>query len=196
MGDVAKIRSFIAIELPDDILSAIRELQKQLKSEKLNLRWVEPGNIHLTLKFLGEIGPKDLFPISEAMKKAVSRTPAFHLYSKGIGAFPGLNRPRVLWTGIGGETESLEKLVDSLDDELGTLGFERENRLFKGHLTIARAKGPVDPVRMTESIGRFMRFKTNGFTVREVMLFRSRLKPGGPVYEKLFEAPLEERANT
>jgi 2'-5' RNA ligase len=194
MGDGRgeKIRVFVAIELPGEILQAIRELQDELKSEKLDLRWVEPGNIHLTLKFLGEIHPKDIEPVCLAVKNAASRVQGFEIQVKGIGAFPGLNRPRVVWAGIGGKTESLGKLADVLDQELEALGFERESRPFKGHLTLARAKGAVDPVRMTRAAGRFMTFQTPVFSVHELILFQSRLKPEGPVYEKLFSAFLGE----
>ncbi|MBU4055446.1 MAG: RNA 2',3'-cyclic phosphodiesterase [Proteobacteria bacterium] len=198
--DEGKIRSFIAIELPVDILQAIRSLQDQLKAEKLNLKWVEPGNIHLTLKFLGDISQEHLSPVSRAMEKAAEQVQIFELHAKGIGAFPGLNRPRVVWAGIGGETESLGRLAGLLDLELMAPGFEKEpiekeTRPFKGHLTFARAKEAVDPVRMTEFAGRFKTFKTPGFSVHEMVLFKSRLKSEGPVYEKLFEAPLGERAN-
>jgi RNA 2',3'-cyclic 3'-phosphodiesterase len=191
-GRGQKIRTFIAIELPGEILEAIRELQDRLKAEKMNLRWVEPGSIHLTLKFLGEIHSQDIKDVSRALEKAAGQVQPFDLHSKGIGAFPGLNHPRVLWTGIGGDTESLSKLAGILECELATLGFEREPRPFKGHLTLARAREreTVDPVRMTEVAGRFMHFKTKGFAVREVVIFKSSLKPGGPVYEKLFTVSL------
>jgi 2'-5' RNA ligase len=191
-GQEKKIRTFIAIELPDEILQAIRELQEALKAEKLDLRWVDPGNLHLTLKFLGEISPKDLDPVRLAMKKAAARVQAFELHGKGLGAFPGLNRPRVVWAGMGGETESLQKLAGFLDQELGALGFEKETRPYQGHLTLARAKGMVNPVQMTRAAGRCMTFQTPGFFVHELILFQSRLKPGGPEYEKLFTAFLRE----
>ena len=187
-----KIRAFVAIELPGEILQAIRELQDEMKSEKLDLRWVEPGNIHLTLKFLGEMDPKDLEPVCHVVKNTAGRVPAFDLVAKGIGAFPGLNRPRVVWAGISGKTESLGKLADFLDQELEALGFERESRPFKGHLTLARARGAVDPVRMTRAAGRLMTFQPPVFSVHDLILFQSRLMPEGPVYEKLFSAFLGE----
>ena len=188
-----KIRAFIAVDLPDEIRQSIRDIQQQLRSEKLDFRWVDPANIHLTIKFLGDIEPENSAAVCDAMKKAVDRVRPFKLHSKGFGGFPGLNRPRVIWTGIGGETAILEKLATDLDAHLADLGFEKEARRYKGHLTLGRAKGAVNPVQMLNAASRFKDFRSGDFIAQELVLFKSTLKPGGPVYENIFAAALDQK---
>ena len=164
----------------------MRTVQDQLKSRKLDFRWVKPQNIHLTLRFLGDIDEADLGPVEGAMAMAAQGISPFLLVPKGLGAFPGFNRPKVLWMGLGGDLDVLGRLYQGLSVQLETVGFEKEKRPYRGHLTLGRAKGKIDPVKMIDVAGQYKDYTANPFTVNEVVLFKSNLKPTGAVYEKLY----------
>jgi len=184
------IRTFIAIELPDHIIASIIKVQQYLKSKTSNIKWVIPENIHLTLRFLGDIKPDDVQPVGQALSKAVKDVSPFSISAEGIGAFPGLNRPRVIWIGVGGRTDSLMALDQNLGDYLETIGFPREKRKFTGHLTIGRIRGKINPIQLIDAIKGCGGFKTELFSVNQVILFKSDLKPAGAVYKKLYISDL------
>ncbi|MGE0087794.1 MAG: RNA 2',3'-cyclic phosphodiesterase [Desulfococcaceae bacterium] len=180
-----KIRLFIAFHLPDNVRSHIRDLQAQLRSGGLHLRWVAPENIHLTLKFLGDINPSDTDRIAQAMSQAAQGTSALHLGAKGLGVFPTVRKARVLWIGLNGDTHDLIGLQNRLDDRLAEQGYEKESRAFKAHLTIARAKESPDPKQLIEAMEKFATFASPDFSAGELILWQSQLKPSGAVYTKL-----------
>jgi 2'-5' RNA ligase len=184
------IRAFIAIELPDHINSAIRNVQKNLKSRKLDIRWVSPGNIHLTLKFLGNIHNEDVQDISSAISAAVKGINPFAVSIKGLGAFPSLSRPRVVWVGVGDQTESLARLYDNIEDQLEAFGIAREERRFTAHLTIGRIKGKINVVKLIDAIREEKDFAEESFSIRDVTLFKSDLKPEGAFYTSLYKASI------
>ncbi|MEA3436991.1 MAG: RNA 2',3'-cyclic phosphodiesterase, partial [Thermodesulfobacteriota bacterium] len=134
------IRAFIAIELPEEITAFIRKIQEGLRSYGFKARWVRPENVHLTLKFLGDINNEEIKKVGDAIISAASENSSMSLGAKGIGFFPGVKRSRVIWTGIAGQTKELTDLQKTLDGKLETIGFPKEKRPFKGHLTIARIK--------------------------------------------------------
>ena len=104
--------------------------------------------------------------------------------------FPGMNRPRVVWIGLGGETASLQVSYQYIENHLAAIGIEKESRNFKGHLTIGRVKGRIDPVQFIESVKKLKDFETDMFSVHQIILFKSDLRPEGPIYSKLFSAEL------
>ncbi|MEZ4526277.1 MAG: RNA 2',3'-cyclic phosphodiesterase [Desulfobacterales bacterium] len=180
-----RIRAFIAFHLPEDVQNHIRERQDHLRSCQLHLRWVAPENIHLTLKFLGDINPDDTERIAQAMSQAVQNTSLLHLGAKGIGVFPNMRRARVLWTGLTGDTHNLIALQNRLDDRLADLGYEKESRPFKAHLTLARAKESPDPKNLLAAMEKFASFASPDFTAGELILWQSHLHRSGAVYTKL-----------
>jgi len=184
------IRAFIAIELPEEIIAFIRKIQEGIKSYGFKARWVRPENIHLTLKFLDNINNEDIKKAGDAIISAAGENASMSLGAKGIGVFPGVKRPRVIWTGIAGQTKELTDLQKTLDGKLETVGFPKEKRPFKGHLTIARIKGKVDARRLIDAMKEFGRFESKTFMANEVVLFKSELKPSGAVYSKLMSAAL------
>ncbi len=183
-------RAFIAIELPEEIIAFIHKIQEGLRSYGLKARWVRPENIHLTLKFLGDINNEDIKKAGDAIISAASENASMSLGAKSIGFFPGVKRSRVIWTGIAGQTRELADLQKTLDGKLDTVGFPKEKRPFKGHLTIARIKGKVDARRIVDAMKEFGRFESKTFIADEVVLFKSELKPSGAVYSKLMSAAL------
>jgi len=184
------VRSFIAIELPDDIRARIKALQDRFKSYKLNIRWVDPGNIHLTLKFLGNIGEKEIEKAKGALSASLRAFAPMSLSARGVGVFPGLNRPRVIWVGIGGESAALAAMQKALDDHLEQAGFKPDDRPFKGHLTLGRVKGALKTAVFREALQAALNFETDPFTVASASLFKSELNPSGAVYSRLVTAPL------
>jgi RNA 2',3'-cyclic 3'-phosphodiesterase len=182
------IRTFIAIELPVFIKTAITEIQEKLRRKISGIRWTSPDNIHLTLAFLGDVSPEDIVRIREALSGAVTTVAPFFLSARGLGAFPGLSRPRVIWTGIGGEAGCLDALSHALNDHLETTGFPTEKRQFAGHLTLGRAKHNVDVMGLVDCVKEMKDFETRPFAVNEAVLMKSDLRPAGPVYSVLFKA--------
>ncbi len=186
----SKIRTFIALELPDQARSDINDLQKQLTSAGLKLRWVKPLNIHLTLKFMGDVDSNKLDPICDSVASAVSPHKAFDLQPRGIGCFPGLKNPRVFWVGLSGEVDILGSLQTDVENALIPLGFKAEKRPFRGHLTIGRTKKRLNPLKTAEALRAHSAFSSDVFTVNQVTVFGSKLQPAGPVYTKLYQSPL------
>jgi 2'-5' RNA ligase len=181
------IRTFIAIEIPKTVISKIRELQDVIKAYGFKIRWVRAENIHLTLKFLGDI---EINEIAKAVSKAAEKYSPISLKAKGIGVFPGIKRPRVLWVGLSGQLEALVKLQQTLDENLIALGFSREERPFKGHLTMGRIKDKIDVKKLGDALMAFRRFESETFTADQIILYKSELTPSGAVYTGLASALL------
>jgi len=181
---------FIAIELPQPITAALGKVQETLQSAKLNIRWVRPENIHLTLKFLGDTPPEAVGPISRTLSESVRDYGPISLSAKGSGAFPGIKNPRVIWVGLSGEVARLKTLQQTLAENLAALGLEKEKRAFKGHLTLGRIKAPVDPVKLNAALNEVIEFQTEPFLADRIWMFQSDLKSTGPVYTKIASAAL------
>lgn len=191
-----KIRAFLAIELPEDVKAQLRELQQRLKVGKEEaVKWVEPEGIHLTLKFLGNITWKQVEEISRAVSPVAKEIRPFALRPEGLGAFPNLRAPRVVWVGVGGELEPLLTLQGKIDRALSPLGFEREKE-FSPHLTLGRVREKA-PSRIRELLGRELGElevpRMASFQVAGVSLMRSTLTPGGAIYRQLASFALANR---
>lgn len=184
------IRAFIAFELPEKTILSIRRVQEGLKTCKFKIRWVKPENIHLTLKFLGNIHVSAIEKIKGALFEAVKGFKPIPLSVKGIGSFPGIRRPRVVWMGLGGGREILAQFQIRVDKEMERLGYSREKRPFKGHLTFGRVKSRVDPIKFSTALIKHSTFESETFFAESVILFQSELKPEGAVYTKLADVPL------
>lgn len=176
------LRTFIAIRLPPEIIELAGELQSRLKSGGLKLRWVRLQSLHLTLKFLGNIPESATADLEGAMQRAVGDCGPFPLVAQGMGVFPGIKRPRVLWIGIGGDLAKLVSLVDGLESELVPFGFAKEKRPFRGHLTLARIKGFTDPLHLAEALRDIGQYEPQLFTAQQMVLYQSDLQPQGAVY--------------
>ena len=186
-----KIRAFIAISLPERILQAIAKLQETLKGSGFKIRWTRKEGIHLTIKFLGDIEWDDVEKIHVAMERTTLDFSPFTLRGEGVGVFPDIRRPRVVWIGLTGDVEALSLLQRGLEDQLNSFGFPKERRAFKGHLTVGRVKGRVDLAKLAKALEALEEFQTESFTAQSVVLFQSDLRPNGAVYSRLAEVPLE-----
>ncbi|MFO8083491.1 MAG: RNA 2',3'-cyclic phosphodiesterase [Desulfobacterales bacterium] len=179
------IRTFIAIPLPKIFISWILEVQEQLKSYRFPVRWVKPENIHLTLKFLGNIPIKSIDSIAMTMDDTFCGCPPMTLFAKGLGVFPGIKKPRVIWLGLSGDIKALSGLQANLESNLEKIGFLKENRQFKSHLTLGRIKGHIEPKNLFDALRSFSEFTSEPFDTKELILYKSELKPSGASYIKL-----------
>ncbi len=184
------IRSFIAIELPEETRQNLAAIQEQLKLTGAGVRWVKPSSIHLTLKFLGNVHSAQVEDIAAAAARAVRFEPAITLCAAGLGAFPSQRKPRVIWVGIQGEVERLGRIQASVESGLEPLGFAREQRSFRPHLTLGRVKErrrlqPLIDAMTTLELPEF-----NSFDAAEIILYKSDLRPTGAIYTKLHRMPL------
>jgi 2'-5' RNA ligase len=189
-----EVRCFIAIELTEELKRGLRELQAQLKAaSQAPVKWVEPENIHLTLKFLGNVASGRIEEIAQAMTEAVRGTSPFSLEVRELGVFPNPRRVQIVWVGLGGEVEKLTILKQRIESGLSILGFAPENRRFTPHLTLARLRDRATP-QEREKMGQTIaetEFAGGSFTVKSVKLMKSQLTPEGPIYTRLSVAALE-----
>ena len=184
------IRSFLAIELPKSILKKIEEVQGDLRSTHADVRWGNPEKIHLTLKFFGNIEESRIDPIFKSIEEVMQNTLPFSLKVRGVGAFPQLKNPRVIWMGLVDGREILTSFRKQIESQLGKIGFQPEDRPFHPHLTLGRMKSSRGK---EELVGRMERHKEEEFgdlQVERVVLFKSDLRPSGPIYTPLKEMKL------
>jgi 2'-5' RNA ligase len=185
------VRTFIAIELPEEIKAAIAALQAELRRARAEVSWTKPENLHLTLKFLGEIEEQRIGQIESACIETAAAAAPFTLSLTGAGVFPHASRPRVLWVGLAGEVEKVKLLQSDLDERLARAGFEREARAFQPHLTAGRIKSPKGAPALV-SRAQAYRLPALSFTVREVVVMRSQLHPAGARYTPLARAKFKD----
>ena len=189
------IRSFIAIDLPEATREAIAVLQERLKRSRAGVRWMKPGSIHLTLKFLGNILPEQVDEIAAAAAQLIRDEPPITLCTAGLGSFPSLRKPRVIWVGLQGEVDRLTKIQADLENTLETLGFAREGRGFRPHLTIGRIKDRHRLQGLIEAMSTVELPEFNSFDANEIILYKSDLRPTGAIYTKLHRMPLAAPAS-
>ena len=190
-----QVRSFIAIELPDEVKSGLTQLQTQLKAGKHSaVKWVDPRSSHLTLKFLGNIAADKIDKITKALEAAAQGLPPFHLKVNGLGVFLNLSRVQVAWIGINGEVSQLSQLQQRLESNLSPLGFAPESRPFTPHLTLARLRERAS-LEERQSFGRLIastKFEAvYSFSVDAINLMRSQLTKEGAIYSQISSIKLK-----
>ena len=184
------LRTFIAVEIAPDIISRIAAAIDQLRPQVKGIRWVAPANIHLTVKFLGNIEENQIEPICEALMEALRPFPRCTINAKGLGVFPSVKRPRVLWVGLHGN--QLISLTVKVASALAPLGFMLEERNFTPHLTIGRWRQAERPDRaLAQELENWTQCDFGPTLVDEVILFESLLKPAGAIYNRLKVVTLE-----
>ncbi len=180
---VSKIRSFIAIEISESVREKIADLQEELKKHQERISWTKPDNIHLTLKFLGDIEESKTKSIGESLTTATKEFQPFNFFVKELGIFPNFRRPRVLWVGINNTGNELNKIHSKIEQQLNQLGFPKEKKRFNPHLTIGRVQSQVSD----QFIEKFNTCKFDGGKVKveEIIFMKSRLRPKGAIYTPL-----------
>ncbi len=185
------MRVFVAINLKEAERARLADASRPLREAGYPVRWVPAENVHLTLKFLGELSEERMDEVCGAVDRAVDAVGSFEMAVGGFGAFPTPRRPSVIWTGIE-LNPVLGALQERVETELGSIGFPREDRRFKPHLTIGRAKKKARPpeFRGLEAALAELRF-ADTFQVSSVDVMKSQLLPTGAVYEVVHRAGLE-----
>jgi 2'-5' RNA ligase len=182
------IRSFIAIDLPEPVRRDLGRLQDDLRTAGARVSWVRPESIHLTLKFLGDIG-LDMVPvIGRTLNEIGASQTRFRLQPKVCGAFPSLKQMRVLWVGLVGDLEPLKALQKRLETALSAHGFAMEKRPFKGHLTLGRVKSSHPERALLDAVLEHQSFQSEAFDVTGLVLYKSDLSPKGAHYTVLEQA--------
>ncbi len=195
-----QVRAFIAIELPDEVKSALARLEDELKSGgRFGVKWVDLRGIHLTLKFLGSIAADRVVEIAAVMTAAAAETAPLHLELNRLGVFPNPRKAQVAWVGLVGDVESLAGLHRRLESGLAELGFPPETRPFQPHLTLARVRSQTPP-RERQDFGEMIAGAAFGchvaIDIDAVSLMKSRLTPQGAIYTRIGSAGLEKPLST
>jgi RNA 2',3'-cyclic 3'-phosphodiesterase len=178
------MRSFVAIELPAEVKRALGALQDDLRAARADVSWVKPENFHLTLKFLGDVEEGRLGEVERMCAEAASAARRFDLKLGGVGLLPHRRQPRVVYVEVGGQVRELGELHRAVEEKLDALGFEKEARAFRPHITLGRVKSPRR-VRELVALCESKRFATGEFPVGEIALMRSELHPTGARYTPL-----------
>ncbi len=188
------VRAFIGIDIDEAVRQKLVAAQEQLQATGAQLKLVEPPNIHVTMKFLGEV-PKDrVGAIAEALGRAAAGTKQFDIRVKGIGVFPNLRYIRVVWAGVAEGRDEVIGLQQGIDRELGPLGF-RSERDFVPHLTIARVKTAKQKEQLAALIKEMTDAEFGVTRAQAVELKQSTLTPKGPIYSTLARIELEVKCS-
>jgi 2'-5' RNA ligase len=191
---MAVIRAFIAIDLSEDIQHRLDEVVHDYRTQLPNIpiRWVAAANIHLTLKFLGDVSLSNLNMLTDLIQAEISTHHQFDISVGGSGAFPNLHQPRVIWVGVEAPTE-LNAIQNGIEATTGRLGYSREERAFSPHLTLGRVSRNATSQDI-KAISKALETNRIGFLgatcVEKVYLYRSDLKPTGAVYTQIFSSSL------
>lgn len=189
------VRTFIAIELDDELKTNLGLLQDRLRNlmAPRSVRWVQPQGIHLTLKFLGDTPVAKVEDVQAALMRAAAQARPFTISVGGVGCFPNTRRPRVVWVGIQEVTGALVQLRNAIEAQVAPLGFPTEKRAFHPHFTLGRVQRYASPSEVRE-IGQVVATSAVGtideMAVASVLYIKSDLRPSGAVYKHLLEAPL------
>ncbi len=182
------MRVFIAIEIDkvikDDLADLQREMHGKVDIKKGDAKWVDPEDMHLTLKFLGEIKDTQLVEVCKITEEVVSRHECFDIEIGGVGSFGG-HSARVLWVGAGQDNEKLLQFQDDLETQLAFAGWPEENRKFEGHLTLCRIKNSQAGVKLAQLAKEYTNYSLDVIQVDSVCIFQSELTPKGPIYTLL-----------
>jgi RNA 2',3'-cyclic 3'-phosphodiesterase len=190
------IRAFIAVDLPVKILDQLGKISQSLKRDipTGGIRWVPVKNIHLTLMFLGDVTLSNLDPISKTLDAELASFNQVKIQLEGLGAFPSVKKPRVLWIGIAYPPE-LKTIYNSIQQNIGALGYPRDERAFSPHLTLGRVSQNItsaDLFQISQVIESHPIGSLGSALIDSIHLYQSDLRPGGAVYTKLYSVNLGE----
>lgn len=190
-----KLRVFVALPLADPIRARLAELQRRLRATLPDraVRWVRAEQIHLTLRFLGDVATDRIDPLKAALAAAVAGATVLRLEVGGLGVFPNARRPRVIWVGLGGELEALGRLQPEVAAACAAFAAGEDPQTFRAHLTLGRVNDrfPGNARAVAEALPGWRFDEQLSWSPGEVRLVRSRLQPGGSVYEDLARFPLD-----
>ncbi len=179
------VRAFIAVEIDPQTKQKISTLVSLLKASNAGVKWVTEDQMHFTLKFLGNIAENKIQEISNTLSIISNNFNSFAINFSKIGAFPNINYPRVIWLGIDKGVESLKILSEEIENALEKLGFQKENRKYKPHLTLGRVKSDKNILNLTNLIRETNFNPENNIQINKLTLFQSTINPKGAIYTPL-----------
>ena len=180
------MRAFIAIEIPEDVKQKIAKFQSKLeKADIFRGRFVEKENLHLALKFLGEISEADVHKISKVLEEMCKKFKGFTLFLKGVGAFPSEDYVRVCWAGVDTGGLKAKELHLHVDRVLASIGSFKPDARYANHITLARVRSVIDKKKLAALFEDNKEKEFGSFDVKEIKLIKSELTSQGPVYETL-----------
>ncbi len=188
---VSHVRAFIAISLPGSG-QVLERIQAELRLKGMKASWTKPGSLHLTLKFLGNLPFNEIESIQAAMVKTVDPFSRLELSLGRLGVFPDVKAPRVLWAGVDGGTDTLEKLFKTLEIHIRALGWKKERQRFLPHITLGRIRKQIFPSRMINFLKEDRQIGSHLFEVQGITLFKSELTPSGAIHTPLFQAGINQ----
>jgi len=184
------VRCFVAADLTPDAREDLGGLQVRLRKAGVECRWVLPAALHLTLKFLGEVAPETFEALRNALTPPLGVGGPLQLAAAGVGAFPSPQRARVVWAGLTGDVATLARAALTLEARVEALGFPREARPFRAHLTLGRSRGPGGLQGAEKLLATEATYRGPAFPVGALVLYESRLRPQGPEYLPRLSIPL------
>ena len=184
------IRTFLAVNISDSVRKRLDILSRRLQPISSKARWVDSKNFHVTLKFLGDVPSVQTVAICRAAAAAVAEFEPFSLRCRGVGAFPTAEKPRTIWAGVADGADELTLIHASLDDAMADLGFLREPRRYRPHVTLGRFGRGQRVDGLADQLAQYEDFDAGVCEVSEVIIFASYLEKSGPTYEVLGRAPL------
>jgi len=184
------MRTFIAVAISSEVREKIAKIQAEFRRGDPDVKWVEPVNVHITLKFLGEVSKDKVLEIVERTRPAVSGISSFRVHLSGLGSFPNLKSPRVVWVGVSEGKQELKNLSERIEENLSYLGFAKEKREFSAHLTIGRVRSPRGKEGLVKKIEQLEKSDMGEFSVDKVLVMESQLSSKGPTYTIIEEVDL------
>ncbi|WP_447971800.1 RNA 2',3'-cyclic phosphodiesterase [Nitrospira sp. M1] len=187
------IRTFLAIDVNSRVREALQHFQDQTDS-LLSVKWVSPESMHLTVKFLGDIESEQVSVLQDLLQEVTKETATFSLRLKGIGGFPSLYKPRILWAGVSGEMARLNTLVSYVESALSSIGYAQEARPYHPHLTLSRIKSGSREIGKVFNTSDLLKkeWVFGDVTVDRLCLYHSQLSPKGALYLRLWELPFQK----
>jgi len=178
------MRCFIAIDISEDVRRLIEDIIEKCGKKQDNIRWINVDNIHLTLKFLGEANDAVIPEINKRLESICTMHNVFSINVKGVGVFPSLKYPNVLWIGVE-DSEELKRLYSDIENAMSEIGFEKEDRKFSPHITFGRVKHRKSIDAVLKELYTFKDAFFGSIEVKEILLMRSVLRPTGAEYSNI-----------
>jgi len=185
-------RLFVAVPMTPRIRRRIGEIVSRFKSVGADIKWVPEENLHTTLKFLGDTPVGKVDKIIDTLEKTLSGFETSRLRFRGIGAFPNMKSPKIIWVGSESVNAKLTAIASSIDEAMASLGFEKEEKKFKAHLTIGRVRSPRGIPELMQEIEKIKNQEIDSMKITEIHLVKSELLRTGPVYTTIKKFPLFE----
>ncbi len=187
---MARTRTFVGVDIGSDIRARVASLQKKLAAIEPDVKWTETENLHITLCFLGEVDDREIPTVCRLVQGAAKGHAPFPMTVETVGAFPHLRTPRILWVGVNDGADVLTALHDGLEPGFEGLGYRREERRYKPHVTLGRVRGDKTGPKLAAALAAQANWHAGETTVQEILVMGSHLGPQGPRYTVLGRAKL------